>query len=118
MKKIEEIIYETARNIINIEEKIKLSSIFLFFLGLDDLFFSELLYGDISIISKVSERYNIDLYLNFEKIDILNTFNETRKKVIEIYDENAYYKALFEKEEFAIVCYELSQTMKKLNNKL
>jgi len=109
---IEKIIYNTTREIFNVEDKLRIASIFLFCNGLDSEIFAELLYTNepeefiLDINNQYSE-YNIDLKVNFEDKNVKNAFYKTRFELIKKEDENGYYKALYEQDEFALVINEI-----------
>ena len=105
---IEKIIYNTTREIFNVEDKLRIASIFLFCNGLDSEIFAELLYTEdpeefISDLNNKYREYNIDLSVRFSDKNVKNSFFKTRFELIKKEDENGYYKALYERDEFALV---------------
>ena len=104
---IEKIIYQTCRNITNVEDKVSVSSLFLFCYGKSSSLFAELLYtsSHIDFIENLNLKYSdydINFSVRLEKEDINEAFLDTLGKVKEKYDENGFYKALYDGDEFAI----------------
>lgn len=107
---IEKIIYETTREIYSVEDKLSIAAIFLFCDRIGEL--HELMYCEdhemyIKELNKKYSEYEIDLSVNFSNINVKNSFYKTLKKVIEVEDTNGYYKALYNKDPFALVIQEL-----------
>lgn len=105
---IEKIIYETTRELYNVEDKLKIATIFLFCYNLSSITFSELLYckDKSKFINNLKEEYkyyDVDFEINFNDKNNKNAFDKTLHKVIEKYDDNKFYKAVFEKDPFAMV---------------
>jgi len=114
MKDIEKIIYETTRELNNVEDKLRIATPFLFTYKHSSKLFSELLYCDnhIELIEKLNKHYlsyEVDFTIKLEDKNIRNSFDKTLVKVIQKYDDNGYYKALFEKDEFALVIDEITR---------
>ena len=106
--KIEAIIYETTKSIFNIEDKLRIATIFLFCFQLNAKTFAELLYTDNHelFIGKLGEHYkeyDIDLNVRLNDKNIRDCFYATLNKVKEKYDADRYYKALYENDPFAVV---------------
>ena len=106
--KIEPIIYETTRGIYSVEDKLSIASLILFCWKLGNHRFCEILYTDNheKFISELSEEYSkfeINLSINLADNQIKNCFEKTIQKVKEKYDSNGYLKALYEKDEYALV---------------
>ena len=107
MKKIEEIINHTGRNLINIDEKVFLASMFIFAYGYSTKEFAEILYSDYEkYIENIHNRpifeYLGDIEYLFRKKEFKEAFIETQKKCIEKYDEDNLYKAVLEGDEYAL----------------
>lgn len=107
------IIFETTRELINIESKIKIASIFIFCRQFDDKLFSELLYTDkhedfVFNLNIKFENYGVDFSLNLEDKNIKNSFKKTIEKCQSKFDDNKFFKALFEKDEFALMIYKIT----------
>ncbi len=104
---IEDIIYDTTRELLNVEDKLRIATLFLFCREISNLKFSELLYIDnhedfICQLNADYSKYEVDFTLNFSNKNISNSFYKTLEKVKAVFDSNGYYKALFEKDEFAL----------------
>ena len=111
--KIENIIYNTTREIYSVEDKLSIATIFIFCYKKDSQLFSELLYSENheEFINKLSAEYadyNIDLSIRLSDKNVNNSFYKTLEKVREKYDSNGFYKALFEKDSFAEVIYNMT----------
>jgi len=105
---IEKIIYETTREIYSVEDKLSIATIFLFCNKLDTKLFSELLYTDNieDFIEKLNSEYysyDVDFSIKLKDKNVLNAFRLTREKVISVEDKDGFYKAVFEKDPFALV---------------
>ena len=105
---IEKIIYDTTRGILNVEDKLRIATIFLFCEKLSSKTFAELLYTDdhkgfIQELESSFSKFDIDLSIRLPDKNIRECFNKTLDKVKEKYDDNGYYKALFENDPFALV---------------
>jgi len=109
---IENIIYETTREIYSIEDKLRIATIFLFCEKMDSKLFAELLYTDnhekfIDNINLEYSHYEVDFSIRLQDKNVRNSFYKTLEKAKEQFDDNGFYKALFEKDEFALVIYEI-----------
>jgi len=67
---IEKIIYDTTREVFNVEDKLKIATIFLFCDRLGSKKFAELLYTEkheefVNNLNAEFEKYEIDLKINF-----------------------------------------------------
>jgi len=110
--KIETIIYDTTRQITNVSDKLSIASIFLFCEKLGNERLSELLYTDnqelfIEELEKEYESYDVDLSVNFSDKNISNSFYLTLEAVKIQIDKDGYLKALYNKDEFALVINEI-----------
>jgi hypothetical protein len=106
--RIEDIIYITTREINNTEEKLRIATLFLFCqkIGCEKL--SELLYTSdhrkfINDLNQEYQEYKIDFYLNFNNPNVHSAFYKTLEKVREKWDSNGFLKAIYERDEFALV---------------
>jgi hypothetical protein len=111
--KIEPIIYETTRQIYSVEDKLSIATIFLFCYKYDSKLFAELLYAEkhdlfISFLNHEYKEYKVDFSIKLDDKNVRNAFYETIEVVKKKYDKDGYHKALFEKDEFALVVYELT----------
>jgi len=109
---IEKIIYETTREIFNLEDKLRIATIFLFCEKVGSTKLAELLYTDnhnkfIDDISNEYKDYEVDFAINFSSSNVKSAFFKTIEKVKKECDDNGYLKALFNKDEFALVIAEI-----------
>lgn len=110
LMKIENIIYNTTREIYSVEDKLSIATIFIFCYKKDSRLFAELLYSENheEFLNKLSSEYadyEIDLSIRLSDKNVSNSFYKTLEKVKEKYDSNSFYKALFEKDSFAeVIC--------------
>ena len=105
---IEKIIYETTREIYSVEDKLSIATLFIFCYKVSSIKFSELLYTKnkskfIDELNNHYKNYEVDFKIRLDDRNIKNCFNKTLEKVIQKYDDNGFYKALFEKDPFALV---------------
>lgn len=112
LMQIENIIYDTTRAIFNVEDKLRIATIFLFCEKLNAKKFAELLYTEdherfIKDLGNEYEKYEVDFTIKFSDKVVKECFYKTLQKVKEKYDDNRYYKALFENDPFAIVIDEI-----------
>lgn len=116
--KIENIIYETTRGVFNIEDKISISTLFLFCWQSETEDFAEVLYTsrpDV-FIKELNERYksfDLDFSIRLSDKSILEAFKLTQTKVAEKYDKDGFYKAVFDKDEMAIAVIDIVNSMSK-----
>lgn len=116
--KIEKIIYQTARSLNNVEDKLSISVLFLFCYKESVSLFSELLYtsNHKQFIEKLNSKYSdykVDFSVNLENKNVNEAFCKTLEKVIEIYDKEGFYKALYEGDEFALAIEGIIDNFKK-----
>lgn len=109
---IEKIIYQTTREIYSVEDKLRIATIFLFCEKLGSLKLSELLYTDnhIKFIEEITKEYNaydVDFSINFSNPNVKSAFYKTLDEVRKQVDNDGYLKALYEKDEFALVINEI-----------
>lgn len=112
MKNITNIIYQTTREINNVEDKLRIATIFLFCDKIGSVKFAELLYCDdkekfVNDLQKDYEHYEVDFYINLNNFNVKRAFEKTLEEVIKKEDSTGYYKALFEKDPFALVIQEI-----------
>lgn len=105
---IEKIIYDTTREIHNLEDKLRIATIFLFCEKMGSVKFAELLYtkNHEALIQNITQEYkdfDVDFYINFKNPNVKSAFVKTLEKVKKECDGNGFLKALFEKDEFALV---------------
>ena len=112
---ITKIIYDTTRGLLNLEDKLNISTIFIFCYEKDSELFAELLYtenhnGFIKKMNDKFKEYEVKFDVNLNDKNIKECFYKTIEEVKKKYDENEFFKALFEKDEFALVINEIVKT--------
>lgn len=120
---IDKIIYETCRELVNMEDKLGIATLFLFCYQYSTDTFSELLYCENKkdFLSKLNGHFKpMDIYfdVNLDNRNVSNSFNKTITEVIKQEDSNGFYKAVFHKDEFALACVEASESFKIFKNNL
>lgn len=106
--RIEEIIYDTTRGLLNLEDKLRIATVFLFCDKLGSEKLSELLYTEnheefINNLNGQYSDYEVDFSINFGNKNVKDAFFKTLEKVIQKWDSNGFLKAVYEKDEFAMV---------------
>lgn len=109
---IEKIIYQTTREINNVEDKLRIATIFLFCDKIGSFKLADLLYCKdkekfVNDLQNEYKHYDVDFYINFSNINIKRSFDKTIEEVKKKEDPNGYLKALFEKDPFALVIQEI-----------
>lgn len=102
---IHDIIYEKTRDISNIETKIKIATIIIFCLEHSAEYIAELLYTKNyeSLLTRIrNENHDIDVYLNLDDRNTREAFVATVEAVRSKSDEDGFYCAVYEKDEFAL----------------
>ena len=112
MKSITNIIYQTTREINNVEDKLRIATIFLFCDKVGSVKFAELLYCDdkekfVNDLQNEYKHYDVDFFINFSNINVKRAFEKTLEEVIKKEDATGYLKALYEKDHFALVIQEI-----------
>ncbi len=105
--KIEDIIYNTTRGIYNVEDKLRIATIFLFCEKLGSERLAELLYCDCfeTFLDNLNEEfkdYDVDFNIRLEDKNVSDCFFKTIDVYKEKNDKDGYLKALFNKDPFAI----------------
>ena len=110
--RIENIIYNTTREVLNVEDKLRIATVFLFCdkLGREKL--SQFLYSKnhSSFIDELNNEYadyKVDFTVNFSNPNIKSAFYKTLEKVKEKWDADGFLKAISEGDEFALVICEI-----------
>lgn len=106
--KIEEIIYDTTRGVLNLEDKLSIATIFLFCEKLGSKKLAELLYCDcletfMDDIQDEYKNYDVDFTIRLEKREVHDAFFKTLDKYKEKNDSDGFLKALYNQDEFALV---------------
>lgn len=106
--KIEQIIYDTTRGVLNLEDKLSIATLFLFCEKLGTKKLAELLYNDDleQFIDDLQDEYNdyeVDFTIRLEKKEVNDAFFKTLEKYKEKNDSNGFLKAVHDKDEFAMV---------------
>ena len=110
--KIEQIIYDTTRNVLNLEDKLSIATLFLFCEKLGSKKLSELLYCDCleTFIDDLQDEYksfDVDFTIRIEKREVQDAFFKTLDKYKEKNDSDGFLKAIHEKDPFALVICEI-----------
>lgn len=110
--RIEKIIYETTREVFNVEDKLRIATVFLFCEHLGSKKLSDLIYAKnhASFIEGLNNEYldyEVDFTINFNNPNVKGAFSKTLEKVKEKWDSNGFLKALSEGDEFALVISEI-----------
>lgn len=105
---IEKIIYDTTREVLNIEDKLRIATVFIFCDRLGSEKFSQLLYCKnhsqfIEDLNREYLDYDVDFTVNFSNSNVKNAFYKTLQKVKERYDPDGFLKAISEGDEYALV---------------
>ena len=105
---IHKILYNTTRNILNVEDKLSIATIFIFCNKIGSEKFAELLYTKdhkkfVKQLNKEYAHYEVIFHLNLFNKNINNCFMKTLDEVKLKYDNNGFYKAVFEKDPYAMV---------------
>jgi len=106
--KIEKIIYETTRYLLNIEDKLSIATIFLFCEKIGTKKLAQLLYCNcletfIDDLQNEYKDYDVDFTIRLDKKEICDAFFKTLDKYKEKNDSTGFLKAVHNKDEFAIV---------------
>jgi len=106
--KIEEIIYDTTRGVLNLEDKLSIATIFLFCEKLGSKKLAELLYCDcletfMDDLQDEYKNYDVDFTIRLEKREVHDAFFKTLDKYKEKNDSDGFLKALYNQDEFALV---------------
>jgi len=110
--RIEDIIYDTTREVLNVEDKLRIATVFLFCEKLGSEKLSQLLYtkNHASFIDDLNNEYSeyeVDFSINFSNPNIKSAFYKTLEKVKEKWDSDGFLKAISEGDEFALVICEI-----------
>ena len=116
--KIEKIIYDSARSLNNVEDKLSISVLVIFCYKTSGKMFAELLYGSnhkqfIERLTAQYISYDIDFSIRLDNPNVREAFTKTLDKVKEQYDANGYYKALHEGDPFALVIEKITEQKNK-----
>ncbi len=113
--KIEDIIYDTTREVFNVEDKLRIATVFLFCaeIGPDKL--SQLLYAKnhasfIQGLNREYAAYKVDFSVNFSNPNIKNAFFKTLEKVKEKWDSDGFYKAIADGDKYALAICQIVNT--------
>ena len=105
---IEKIIYDTTREIYSVEDKLSIATVFIFCDKIGSVQMAELLYTDNheKLVKNLNLKYvdfDVDFSIRFDNKNVNNSFYKTLEKVREKEDANGYYKALFNKDPYALI---------------
>lgn len=121
---IENIIYQTTRNIYSIEDKLSIATVFIFCWRWNAKAFSELLYtadheAFIERLNQEYSSYDVDFSIRLSDKNVRECFYATLKEVKVKYDSDGFYKALFEGDEYALVIENiLNYNFKQMNHEV
>jgi hypothetical protein len=112
--KIEEIVYDTAREVFDVTGKINIATIFLFCYQKGAVEFAELLYCEdkeafIKSLNEQYKEYEIDFSINLQDRNIKSAFHKTIEKVKQVFDKDGFHKAVFKKDDMALAVVDLTQ---------
>lgn len=110
--KIEDIIYDTTREVLNVEDKLRIATVFLFCERLGSENLSKFLYCQdhalfIENLNREYESYEVDFSINFSNQNVKNAFYKTLEKVKQKRDSNGFLKAISEGDAFALAICEI-----------
>ncbi|MDO9554544.1 hypothetical protein [Rhodonellum sp.] len=104
---IHKIIYDSTREILNVEDKLRIATVFIFCeqIGIEKM--SELLYSKnhakfIEDLNNEYLEYEVDFTVNLNDLNVRNSFFKTLEKVKKKVDSDGFLKALFEGDEYAL----------------
>jgi hypothetical protein len=105
---IEDIIYQTTREVYSVEDKLRIATVFIFCDKLGSKKLSELLYSKnhnlfIEALNDDFKEYEVDFSINFSNPNVKNAFYKTLESVKEKWDSNGFLKAISEGDPFALV---------------
>ena len=106
--KIEQIIYDTTRGVLNLEDKLSIATLFLFCEKIGIKKIAELLYCDsletfLYDLQEEYKDYDVDFTIRLEKKEVHDAFFKTLDKYKEKNDSDGFLKAVHNKDEFAMV---------------
>lgn len=110
--RIEDIIYETTREVLNVDDKLRIATVFLFCEKLGSEKLSQLLYSKnhssfIEELNNEYAEYEVDFTVNFSNSNVKSAFYKTLERVKKKWDSNGFLKAISEGDEFALVICEI-----------
>ena len=105
---IERIIYNTCRNLNNVEDKLGIATIFLFCEKIGQECFAELLFtkDHNSFINKIREdykAYDIVFNIDLNRPNIKDCFYKTLEEVVKNLNDGGFCKAVYKKDPFALM---------------
>jgi len=94
--------------VFDVTGKINIATIFLFCYQKGAMEFAELLYCDnkeefIKSLNEQYKEYEIDFSINLQDRNINSAFHKTIEKVKQVFDKDGFHKAVFERDEYALV---------------
>jgi hypothetical protein len=117
---IEKILYDTTRELREAQEKMRIATVFIFCQKTSSAIFAELLYCENpqkfveNLAKEQFESFELDLAIDFDNQNMKNAFLKTREAVKNQEDKNGFLKALYEKDDFALVIEGMVKKTKKL----
>ena len=121
MKKIEDIIYHTTRGVIGVTDKLDVAVLFLYAFkhsmeALAELMYSKNTQSFIDKHNKILSDYGISLNVNMKDSSIREAVNLTIKDVRKHWDDEGFYKALYDRDPFAIACLEVAEAFEGMSS--
>ena len=119
--KVEDIIYQTTRELINLEDKLRIATLFIFCESIGTRKIAELLYCDcfqtfIDNLSEDYKNYGVDFIIRMEDKNVSNAFFKTIEVYKEKNDKTGFYKAVYENDPYAIAILDIvSDKLDKLD---
>ena len=110
--KIETIIYETTKGLLNIEDKLSIATLFLFCEKIGSRKLAELLYTD-DVEGFIQDIQNeVDFSVRLDNKNIKDAFFKTIEKYKKKNDSDGFLKAVFEKEPYTLAICDIVEQKK------
>ena len=110
---INQILIDSTRSIYSVEDKLSIATIFIFCNKVNRAVFAELLYTKdhevfIKKLNDDYKEYEVDFSIRLHDRNVKECFYKTISKVIEKYDDDGFLKALYNKDDFAVMINKIS----------
>jgi hypothetical protein len=118
--KIEQLIYNTTRNVLNLEDKLSIATLFLFCEKKGTEKLAELLYCDclktfLDNLQEEYKKYDVDFTIRLNRKEVQDAFFLTLDKYKEKNDANGFLKAVYQKDPYALAICGIVNKHKNLN---